>query len=256
MRYSNAGEIVVLTVVWAVVLLVLTNVLTAPPGTEEAEVAFSKPQIVMTLRFIGCTNQDSTVIRTLGTLPWLEPARIERDVLPTHSQREATPPGITPAPHSAAAGKPEERTAAACTIRVVAGVKDVAQVEFMQVIGALRSIGIAPAVMMFGGVPSFALQVQMTSNSMGCKPCSQTAIEALEPLPVSAAFYYSTTTNPIEISKHSTFEWVDAKLIDEHKNTLVISVRQNRTARVAQLIRALERTGLIPTSIRVVGVKA
>jgi hypothetical protein len=255
MRYSNAGEIAVITIVWAVILLLVKSAFDVP-AKELQQPEFSKPQIMLVLRYVGCTKQEQEVIKVLSSLPWLEPASIERDeVMAVNPHAAGTPPPTAPAPHATTHGGTEELVDT-CTIRIVAGVKDTAQADFIQLTNVLRDIGVVPAVLMFGGLSRFSLQAQMTSMSMSCIPCVQTALEALKPLPVSAAYYYSTTKNPIEVSKHTTFEWLDAKHVDEKQNTITVSVRPNNTARVGELIRALERIGLFPTAVRIVTAKA
>lgn len=251
MRYSNAGEIIAIMVIWAVILLVARNVLEAPAEVA-TQAVFPKPQVVMSLRHVGCTNQDQQLVQALRAIPWLEPAQVQRM---RRSEAAHNPQHAGPAPHSMTPGE-ADLSKDSCTVQIVAGVKDVDKVDFVELHRTVRNLGVVPSTMLFGGVPNFAIQAQMTGMSMGCLPCVQTALDSLKPLPVSAAYYYSTTPDPQEVSKHSTFEWVENKRVDEKQNTITLAVRPMGTARVAEFIRALERNGLLPTAIRVVASKA
>jgi len=254
MRYSNPLEIVAITVVWAVVLIVVKNALTPTP-TEQAQASFQKPQVAMYIRHVGCNEQYKEVERALNTLPWLGELRVERGQPP--EPKEDTGHVAQPLPHTTATVRPEQPEEL-CAVRIFAEVQDVPQADFMELSRVLRDIGIVPATMEFGGLPRFALQTQVTDLS--CASCEKAAIDALTPLPVSASYYFSTTKHKdVEAGaafKFTTFEWLDQKRLNQAEKTITTSVHPHGTARVQELIRALERGGFLPTSVRIVVDKA
>jgi hypothetical protein len=250
MRYSNAGEIVVIAVVWVVILLVVKNAFDTPAASETVHPTFTTPQIETIIRHIGCSEQYKEVVRVLKTLPWLEEPQIMRG---DQVAKEIGEVPAVPAPHTLGTVRPEQPLEL-CAVRIAARVKSVEQADFVQLTEALRDIGIVPVTLEFGGLQHFALQAQMADLS--CQPCVQTAMDALSMFPVSATYYYSTTKNPIEVSKQTSFQWLESKGVDTSRHTITVSVRPQHTARVVEMMRAFERSGLLPLAIRVVDVKA
>lgn len=247
MRYSKPAEIVAITVAWAAVLLLVQYVLGKPAVQQEVRPAFTTPRIGMFVKHVGCTEQYKEVVRTLGALPWAGQTRVERSADGT--PMGTTSPEATPAPHTMAT-VPSEQRVELCGVRVLTEVKSVEQADLMQVHEALRAIGVVPLDLEFGGLPRFALQARMADLS--CAPCVQAVLEALKPFPVSATYYYSTTRNPEEVSKQLTFQWLESRSVDTAQNTITVAVLPQHTARVSDLIRSMERAGLLPVSLRIV----
>jgi hypothetical protein len=250
MRYSNAGEIIVIMVAWAAVLLVVKSVLDKP-AVQHVQAAFTRPQVEMVMRHVGCSEQYQEVVQALKALPWVGETRVERGADVAHTA--GTSPQATPAPHAVSTVRPEQPLEP-CGVRVLAEVKNVEQAEFMQLTATLRDIGVVPLTIEFGGLPSFALQAHMVD--MSCTTCEQAALEALKPFPVSATYYYSTTPNPVEVSKQRTFQWLDSKSVDTTQNTITVVVLPQHTARIGEMLRSFERAGLLPLALRIVVDKA
>lgn len=250
MHSRKVVVVVLVTLAWAVILLVVRHTVgTAAP--EHVQAPFTTPQLRMLMRHVGCSDQDKEVLRALATLPWLGEAQVERaePSVPVSGTR----PDVAPGPHTLRPAAPQEPLEL-CALRVLVKVTSVEQVDFMRVVATLRDVGVVPVTLEFGGPPRFALQARMAD--LTCAPCAQTAMDALKPFPVSAAYYYSTTKNPVEVSKQVALQWVEGKSIDHAKNTITVSAQPRQIVRVDEMIRALERAGLLPLSIRVVGESA
>jgi hypothetical protein len=262
MRYSNAGEIIVMTIVWAVVLLVIDNTFNQPaeqaqPAQPQAQMEFPRPQVALVVRHVGCSDQYKEVERALQTLPWLGNIQVQRGE--SLAQAEGVPQKVVPMPEGVEAVRPEQPEEL-CTVRVLAAVQSIEQADFMEITRTLRDIGIVPTTLAFGGIPRFALQAKV--SDLSCDTCVQAAKDAFTPLPVSASYYFSTSNKPptetdvFRVSKLTTFKWLDNKSVNPQDNTVTAHVLQNHTARVGEMIRALEGAGLFPLSIRIVVEKA
>jgi hypothetical protein len=262
MRYSNAGEIIVMTIAWALILLGIDKALNRP--AEEAQSAqpqvqmeFSQPQVVMLIRHVGCGEQYKEVEQALQTLPWLGEIRVQRSASAVSAA--GTAPEAQPLPHSTAPMQTEQPQEP-CAVRVLAAVQSIEQVDFMEITRTLRELGIVPTALAFGGIPRFALRAEV--SDLSCDTCVQAAKDALMPLPVSASYYFSASTRQpsetdvLRVSKLTTFEWLDDRRVNLEENTITAHVLQNHTARVGEMIRALEGAGLLPLSLRIVVDKA
>jgi hypothetical protein len=230
-RYSNAGEIVIMTIAWAVVLVVLAK-------TFESHVeplvnpAATSPEISMFVRHIGCSDQqERQVIQALAGLPWLGGATIT----PDH-------PWETPEEKEA---EPEEP----CSAFVTTPVEDVKQADFMQLIKTLYDIGIAPKAIEFGGLADFALMANV--SDLSCKSCKRAALEALTPLKVSVTYYATTNQGEIDPSRITSFTWLESKSLNQSAHTITAKVHRNSSARVSEMVRALEGAGFLPLSVRI-----
>lgn len=262
MRYSNAGEIIIMTIAWAVVLLVIDKAFNRPAeqaqsAQPQVQMEFPHPQVVMVIRHVGCSDQYKEVERALQTLPWLGEIQVKRGE--SLAQAEGTPDTAQPLPHTTVTVRPEQPEEL-CSVRVLAAVQSVEQADFMEITRTLRDIGIVPTTLAFGGIPRFALQTKV--SDLSCDTCVQAAKDALTPLPVSAAYYFSASnkqpseTDVLRASKLTTFEWLGDKSVNPEDNTITAHILQNHTARVGEMIRALEGAGLLPLSIRIVVEKA
>jgi hypothetical protein len=152
MRFSNAKEIVAMTLVWALVLIVYDQLfskhLFAPTPAEVAK--FTQPQITMWMSHVGCSGGLENVLQAIKTLPWLGEPQVVED-----------------------ASKP-------CGRGLIVNVSDMAQADFMELRHTLRNVGVVPAEVEFGGIPHFALIAEV-SQLMNCPPCVQAAREAMSP---------------------------------------------------------------------------
>jgi hypothetical protein len=248
MDSRKAVVVVVITVAWAAILLGVRHV-AETAATAPAQQSLAAPQVRMIVRHAGCREQGKEIPRALAALTWLGEARVE----PESAAPSGPGPEMAPAPHTLARA-PAEEGPDPCTVRVLAPVKEVEQVDFMRLLATLRDIGVVPAVLEFGGLPRFGFQARLPD--LTCPTCAQAALEALKPFPVSAAYYYSTTKNPVEVSKQVALRWVEGKSVDPARNTITVSVVPGQVARVDEMIRALERAGLLPLALRVVAEKA
>ena len=238
MRYSNAWQIIAMTVVWGLILLGVREVLNKP--VEQIQVGFKTPQVSLFIQHVGCNEQYTEVVQALKKLPWLGEPLVRR------GQELAQTPGAPREPVRPA--QPEEL----CAARVQAEVVNVGQADLVELVDTLRDIGIVPALFEFGGLPRFALQAKVPDLS--CQSCARAAMDALTPLPVSASYYISTSVEKgadISAAKLTTFRWLEAKNVDIPQHTITASVKQNEVARVGAMLRALEGAGLLPLSLRI-----
>jgi hypothetical protein len=121
-------------------------------------------------------------------------------------------------------------------------VGDVAKADFVELRNTLRSVGVVPAEVAFGGVPHFALSAKV-SQLMNCPPCVQAAREAMSP-----------KKDP---KMGSTFMWLDSARVSEEEQTITAYVRYGYGADIRELIWTLDQAGLPPSSIRImIGEKA
>lgn len=241
MRYSNAWQIIAMTVIWAVALIVFKKVTDRPE--EMMARTFEKPEIRLFVQHVGCEQtRQNELTQALQSLPWLGTAVVQKR---TDIEKPEKP--------SPEIGRPVEMPDA-CTVRVDAPVTQVDQVDVMQVLKHLSAININPIAIEFGGIPKYALQVQV--SDLGCQSCSSAALDALTPLAVSASYYFTTAkSGDIQTAKLTTFNWIDKRItkadLDTAKNTIKVSVKQHAVARLDEMIRALSRAGLVPLSVRI-----
>jgi hypothetical protein len=214
MRFSNAKEIVAMTLVWALVLIVYDQLfskhLFAPTAADVAK--FTQPQVTMWMNHVGCSGGLEDVLQAITTLAWLGEPEVVED-----------------------ASKP-------CGRGLRVNVGDVAKADFVELRNTLRSVGVVPAEVAFGGVPHFALSAKV-SQLMNCPPCVQAAREAMSP-----------KKDP---KMGSTFMWLDSARVSEEEQTITAYVRYGYGADIRELIWTLDQAGLPPSSIRImIGEKA
>lgn len=234
MRYAKSWQVIAMTIIWAVALIAFKRVTDQP--TEQPRMVFEKPQIRMYVQHVGCEPQRQAALeQALKSLPWLGEINIK--------------PRVQLETESGTIQQMESRDA--CTLRVQGMVANIAQVDFVQLVQALEKENINPAAIEFGGLPRYALQVEVFD--LACKSCLSAAQDALTPLAVSASYYFTTATPAMDMhtAKLSTFHWLEKKDISVEKKTLTAYVKANDIARVDELIRAMNRSGLVMLALRV-----
>ncbi len=151
-RYSNARQIIAMTVAWALILIVTDRVfskhLLAP--SPEALAEFTKPQVRMLIDHVGCRGTVEDVRQTIAGLTWV-------------GKVEVTPPSPS-----------------SCGRGFVLDVADVRQADFIELTRAIRKAGAVPGEIEFGGVPHFALRAEV-SDLVGCPECALAARRAMTP---------------------------------------------------------------------------
>jgi hypothetical protein len=225
-----------MTIAWAVVLVVLSKTFTSTTE-DHTRKSPTTPQVTMLLRHVGCNEQSKAdVVRALASLPWLDTVAI------TTGEPEPT------------SGKEEEGHQDPCMAHIVAAVKDVQEADFMQLIKSVSAIGIAPKAIEFGGLAHFTLVAKV--SDLSCKSCKRAALDAMTPLKVSVTYYATTNQGEIDPAKITSFKWLEGKSINQSEHTIRARVYSNRTARIDEMIRALEGAGFRPLSVRIVVEKA
>lgn len=237
-RYSNGGQIFLMMIGWAIVLLILSRTF----GSKEEPMvnpAATSPEVSMYMRNIGCSEQDKKqVVQALDMLAWLGTVRITSD----H-------------PWEAAEKQEEgEEAEEPCAVFVTAPVQDVQQVDFMQLIKTLQDSGFVPKAIEFGGLTHFSLLARV--SDLNCKSCKRAVLEALTPLKVSVTYYATTNQGRIDPSRITSFTWLESKRLNPAANTINMNVYRNHAARVDEAVRALAGSGLLPLSLRVVAQQA
>lgn len=232
MRYSNFWQIIAMTIVWAVVLMAIDKAAHRPTDHMMPK-TLSTPQVNLFVQHVGCNGRDKDIVQVFTSMPWLAPAQvlIGEQMAETHKPHEEL--------------RPEEK----CAALIRANVTNLEQVDFVALLQALRDIHIIPGALEFGGVKDFDLVVQL--GDLSCLSCVRGAEEALTPLKVSAAYYFSTSGTEVNPNKVTTFTWMKSRSVDKQKNTATATVRTNHIARVWEMIRALENAGLPPLAVRV-----
>ena len=236
LRYSNAGEIVCMVIVWAVVLVVLTKWL-IPTEAQRIAPFSTTPAVRLVLRHVGCNAPvKAAVVQELTALPWLEEVKV---LTKAKSKEEASDKAAY-----------EARSDEPCTAVVTAAVSTWQAADFIQLAVPLQQLGITPKAIEFSGLADFALQA--TIEHLNCDRCARAAWEALTPLKVSVTYYSTTNQGEIDPAKITSFKWLKSKRLDKAAQTITADVRANSTARVDEMIRALDGAGFRPLSVRIV----
>lgn len=221
MRYSNAWQIIAMTIVWALMLVTYDRLfskgLFAP--TPEQVARLTTPEVWMRIDHVACSGGSEEVVRAIKTLPWLGEPEVKEEpkLLSAEENKKA-------------------RLAVSCAIVVMADVHDVAQADFVEVTNALRKFGIFPAGLEFGGIPHFALEAEV-SHHIRCPSCEQAAKNAMTP-----------KKDP-ELGV--TFKWLDSARVNQEAKTITAYVKYNHIAHIGVMIRALDQAGFPPLSMGV-----
>ncbi|MGE3536319.1 MAG: hypothetical protein AB7N91_02655 [Candidatus Tectimicrobiota bacterium] len=219
MRYSSPLEIITMIVVWAAILIVY-DITQRVPAVAGVAGAPTTPQLSMWLQHIGCTEKAAEVDKELRKIAWLDQPVMKQMQEPPSTAMEggAKPPeGVT------------------CDRGVIAPVRNLEAVDFMDVVRALRAHDIVPTTLEFGGVPHFALKAKLANL---CETCGRVAMDALAPRK--------------DAKGALTLKWLDSRRVNPKDQSLTAFVRLNNVAHIDEMIRALEQAGLPPLSIRIV----
>lgn len=237
-RYSNAGQIVLMMIAWAVVLWIISSTFRSKDEPLVNPSATS-PEISMFMRHIECSEQHKNqVVHALDMLSWLGTAKVTRDhPWETRDKQDEE-------------AEPEDP----CAAFVTAPVKDVKQADLMQLIKALQDIGFVPKAIELGGLAHFSLIARV--SDLSCKSCKRAVLEALTPLKVSVTYYATTNQGKIDPSRITSFTWLESKSLNPTANTIKMNVYRNHAARVDEMVRALAGAGLLPLSVRIVAQQA
>jgi hypothetical protein len=231
MRYSNALEIIAMTLLWAAVLIGYDRIFNQhlfQPSMAQVQ-ALSTPQVTLWIQNVGCSGKVEKTLQALRALSWLDmPER----------QRMPETPGAGTAVH--APGPPTM----SCDITVLAKVRDVEAADFMAIYNVLRPLDVVPTMVEFGGIPHFALQAEVAN--LHCEACDRAMLDALRR---SAAHALAPRKDP---QLGETFKWLDSKRVDLQAQTITAFVRFNNVAHVDEMVEALTQAGLPPWSIQVV----
>ena len=231
-RHSNPGEIILLTLTWMTLLIVLDTSLRSLQ-TQKLSV-WTTPRISLSLPHLGCNpERQREVVQILSSLPGLEhvTVRAEESLETSHQTVSHTQSKIP------------------CMAHLTAAVQTEPTVDLMQLTRALRALGMPLGKLEFGGLPEFALVINVPD--LACQSCQRAAVEALTPLEVSMTYYATTHQGMVNPAKITSFEWLDSTHIDPVNHTITVKVLRHRVARVDELIRAFDGFGLLPLSITV-----
>jgi len=212
MKYSNAGQIIAMTIIWAVALVVYDRVFSKHLFMPTAEVVakFTEPQIRIWVNHVACNGRSDELLQALKTLPWLSDFQVMAE--------SSAPSGL------------------ACGKGVTMNVRDVAKVDFVELSNTLRKVGMIAAELEFGGIPHFGLRAEV-SPQIRCEPCMQVARNAVSP-----------TLDP---KVGTTFKWLDSAQVNEKEQTVTAYARFGASAHAEELMRALEGAGFPLLSVRI-----
>ena len=217
MRYSNAKEIVAMTLVWALALIVYDKTFSKQlyKPTPERVAQFTTPEVGMLINHVACSGSTEEVARILKMLPWLGEPKFTEQKKPQHTAF----------------------TGGMCALRILVGVRDIGQADFVVLADTLRKISISPAELEFGGIPHFALKAEVP-RFIDCPSCVEAAQAAVSPKK--------------DLKVQSTFKWLDSARVDPAEQTITAYARFGYEAHVEELMQALDQAGFPPTSIRIV----
>ena len=230
MRYSNALEIIAMTLLWAAVLIGYDNAFNQhffQPNVAHVQ-AISTPQVNLWIQNVGCSGKVEKTMQALSALSWLDKPKLKRAPETTRAGTEVHAKG--PA-------------AMSCDVGVLANVRDVEQADFMAIYDVLRPLDVVPTTVEFGGIPHFALQAKVAN--LRCDACDQATMQALRRSAVRAL-------SPRKDPMGETFKWLDSKQVDLKAQRITAFVRFNNGAHVNEMVWALTQAGLPPLSIYVV----
>lgn len=229
MRYSNALEIIAMTLMWGAALIwydIAFNQRFFSQTFAEIQTR-STPQVTLWIQHVGCNGKVEAVMQALRTMPWLDKPELKGTQEKTGTEAKGH------------AQRPEAR----CDIGVLANVRHVEQADFMAIYNALRPLDVVPTTVEFGGIPHFALQAKVPNLS--CDGCDQATVEALKR---SAANALAPHKDP---KLGETFKWLDSKRAEPKDQTITAFVRFNNGAHINEMVWALTQAGLPPSSIRI-----
>src|SRR5713226_3989542 len=112
MRYSNALEIIAMTLLWAAVLIGYDNAFNQhffQPNMAQVQ-AIGTPQVTLWIQNVGCSGKVEKTLQALSTLSWLD--------MPERKRAPETPRAGT-AVHA------KGPVAMSCDLSVLANVRDV-----------------------------------------------------------------------------------------------------------------------------------
>lgn len=214
-RYSNAAQIIAMTVAWALILIVSDRVfskhLFAPSPVALAE--FTKPQGRMLIEHVGCSGALEGVRQAMEGLRWVGNVQVVGE---GHA-------GTPPSPSS-------------CRRGFILEVADVRQADFIELVRVLRKAGAVPGEIEFGGVPHFALRAEV-SGLVGCPECAFAARQAMIP-----------KRDP---RLGGTLKWLDSARVSAEERTITAYVRFGYVADVGEMLNTLEQAGFPLTSLRI-----
>lgn len=221
MKFSNAKQIVAMMLVWGLTLSVYDRLfnkhLFAPKA--DAITTFTKPQVRMWVNHLCCSGCFANVNEAIKTLPWLgRPSVVKEEKLLSKKEANSTEP------RSSYGGG------------VIVDLQDVSKADFVAMNDALRKQGMGPGEIEFGGIPHFALKIEV-SRHLCCHSCVQAVQEAMTP-----------KQDPKFIS---TLQWLDSARVDQVAKTITAYVKVGYAADVGELMRALDQAGFPPSSIRI-----
>ena len=73
---------------------------------------------------------------------------------------------------------------------------------------------------------------------------------------MSVTYYATTNQGEIDPARITSFKWLKSKSISQAQRTVTANVRDKRTARVDEMIHALEGAGFRPLSVRIIARQA
>lgn len=215
MRFSNARQIIAMTVAWALVLILtdlfFSKQLFAP--SPEALAKFTRPEVRVWIDHVGCRGALEDVRRAMEGLGWAGKVEVVGE---------------------GEAGSPPSRSS--CGRGFVLNAADVQQADFIGLTSALRKAGAVPGAIEFGGVPHFALRAEV-AELVGCPECTFAARQAMTP-----------ERDP---RLGGTLQWLDSARVSAEEGTITAYVRFGYVADVREMLQKLEQAGFAPRSLRI-----
>jgi len=147
MKYSNAGQIIAMTIIWAVALVVYDRVFSKHLFMPTAEVVakFTEPQIRIWVNHVACNGRSDELLQALKTLPWLSDFQVMAE--------SSAPSGL------------------ACGKGVTMNVRDVAKVDFVELSNTLRKVGMIEPNSSLEAFPTLDSEPRYPPKSVASRAC-------------------------------------------------------------------------------------
>ena len=226
MTFASYRQIVILIVLTAGLLFGIDRLKTPRPevvgAPERSSPATDRPTIRVWLNELSCSACLGGARKALSEVRWLEGSKV-RDALPGPLEPDQT------------AGVVDQHWRQVVMEMQIPD-ENIARIDFVAVLDALRRAGFTPTQMEFSGVPHYRLEADLGPI---CSPdCVEGTREAMDAL--------------VRASKpKGWFRWLDSYRVDGVNDSLVIYPRIGATVDVMEILGAINTIGFEASALTV-----
>ncbi len=226
LKYATPRQIVALAVAWAALLFGVDYALNPRPlkafftvdhEHAAASVMSDKPRLRLAMKHLCSSECVGEISQALLPITWAGAVQVTKSGGRPDSARDVVPGPIAPGDE------------------LEVDIKDVKSVDFMEVVQAVRSIGLSIEQIRFSGLTHFRLEAELPHLCAG--RCTNTLNEGLR----------------LEQGQRAAgrFVWLDSAVVQEARKTVVLYARYGYTVDVSEIVLGLNALGYEPKSIRV-----